>query len=179
MPTKGRIQVAPGQTIESANWGNPLWDQSIQCFDTLADANGQYPQASRHVGSMIFTADTSSLYLWIASRWQQISTGAGFDTVAGVPITGVYDGTKPMRRIYRRFNQTTDANGFIDFALANTGIFYMAATVETPNNPPAIMLARATETTNALVRFQARVSTTGAALATAAVVGQQLVVYQT
>lgn len=179
MATKGRVQVAPGQTIASADWGNPLWDQSIQCFDTLADANNQFPAASRHPGAMIYTDDTDSLYLWLGARWQQLSAAVGFDTVSGTLITGAFDGTKPVRRLMRRFNTTTDVNGFIDLALTNTAILFMGATVETPNSPPVVLLARGTETTATLVRYQARVTTTGVALASAPVVGQQYIVYQT
>ena len=41
MATTGRKQVGPGQTISSV-WGNQVWDDSVQCFNSDADR----PQAS-------------------------------------------------------------------------------------------------------------------------------------
>jgi hypothetical protein len=66
----GRISVAPGQVISSAGWGNIVWDQSVQCFASMADVANQYP--APHVGSVVFTEDTASLWVYIGNAWQPL-----------------------------------------------------------------------------------------------------------
>jgi len=71
----GRIIVAPGQTIESATWGNPVWDQSVQCFDSAASRATQFP--TPHAGAVTFLADVGRLEVWLGSVWAGIA-GTGF-----------------------------------------------------------------------------------------------------
>lgn len=58
----GREQVAPGQTVAS-NWGNDVWDQSVQCFTNGADRDNQYP--SPHPGSVAYMEDTQLLVIFV------------------------------------------------------------------------------------------------------------------
>jgi hypothetical protein len=84
MPT-GRIQVAPGQTIVSAGWGNPLWDHSVQCFASAADRANQFPNPQP--GAMSFTEDTKTLWVYVNGAWTQIGMGATASGNLQVPIT--------------------------------------------------------------------------------------------
>ena len=63
----GRVQVSPGQTISSASWGNPVWDQSINCFATTADRDTQWP--TPHEGSECYTVDTGSPWVYRSGAW--------------------------------------------------------------------------------------------------------------
>ncbi|HEY7487132.1 MAG TPA: hypothetical protein VH912_21935 [Streptosporangiaceae bacterium] len=72
MPT-GRIQVAPGQTIVSAGWGNPLWDHSVQAFASAADRDNQFP--APQPGAMSFTEDTKTLWVFVSGAWVPVPTG--------------------------------------------------------------------------------------------------------
>jgi hypothetical protein len=67
MATTGRIVVAPGQTIDAVGWGQPVWDQSVQCFDSAADRDNQWP--APHAGSMCYTADTRTLWQHDGTSW--------------------------------------------------------------------------------------------------------------
>jgi hypothetical protein len=81
MATTGRIVVAPGQTIDAVGWGQPVWDQSVQCFDSPADRDNQY--AAPHDGALCFTADTGSLWIRRAGAWVlQPAPGVGRGTLA-------------------------------------------------------------------------------------------------
>jgi len=71
MPTKGRVQVAPGQVIQSSQWGNPLWDQSVQCFANAADRATQYP--APHEGSLSFLEDTKRLDKYAGGAWVSVA----------------------------------------------------------------------------------------------------------
>ena len=75
----GRVQVSPGQTISSASWGNPIWDQSVNCFASAADRDTQWP--SPHDGSVAFQADTQTLWVHKAGAWHGLPMG-----VVGVAI---------------------------------------------------------------------------------------------
>lgn len=63
----GRVQVSPGQTISSASWGNPVWDQSINVFADAPSRDSQWP--SPHEGSECYTLDTSSPWVYRAGAW--------------------------------------------------------------------------------------------------------------
>jgi hypothetical protein len=63
----GRVQVSPGQTISSASWGNPVWDQSINCFNSTADRDTQW--LTPHEGAECFTVDTGSPWVYRAGAW--------------------------------------------------------------------------------------------------------------
>lgn len=73
MTATGRIVVAPGQTIESAAWGNPVWDHSVQCFASAADRTSQFPVP--HEGAMTFLEDTHWLYVYAAGDWRVVRGG--------------------------------------------------------------------------------------------------------
>lgn len=63
----GRKQVAPRQTIAS-QWGNWVWDQSIQTFATLNDRNTQFPSPPR--GACCAIDDhPGMLFMWDGARW--------------------------------------------------------------------------------------------------------------
>lgn len=96
----GRVQVAPGQTISSASWGNPVWDQSINCFASAADRDSQW--LSPHVGAECYTLDTDSPWVYRTGGWKgrakgwmasavgpatQTDTGSTATAVISVPVT--------------------------------------------------------------------------------------------
>jgi hypothetical protein len=81
MATTGRIVVAPGQTIDAVGWGQPVWDQSVQCFDSPADRDNQY--AAPHDGAVCFTADTGTLWVRRSGVWvPQLAAGSPRGTLA-------------------------------------------------------------------------------------------------
>lgn len=67
LATTGRVQVSPGQTISSASFGNPVWDQSINCFNSAADRDAQWP--TPHDGSVCYTVDTQTLWVRRSGVW--------------------------------------------------------------------------------------------------------------
>jgi hypothetical protein len=66
----GRVQVSPGQTIQS-QWGNTVWDQSIQCFANNGDRDTQY--TAPHEGAMCFTNDLKILWVYRNGAWVEAS----------------------------------------------------------------------------------------------------------
>ena len=101
----GRVQVAPGQTISSATWGNPVWDQSVNCFASAADRDAQWP--SPHDGSVCYTVDQAVLWLRMGGIWKVVSAaihagmyrGAAFNVnntlVAAAPFDTAEPGSTP------------------------------------------------------------------------------------
>ena len=67
MPTRGRQQVSPGQTIQSAQWGNPVWDQSVQAFENAADRDNQFPAPQE--GAVCYLADVDGWTGFQNGRW--------------------------------------------------------------------------------------------------------------
>jgi hypothetical protein len=67
----GRISVAPGETIQSAEWGNPLWDHSVMCFATTADRTAQFP--SPQEGSLTWIEDVNRLQVRRAGAWVNVA----------------------------------------------------------------------------------------------------------
>lgn len=66
----GRKVVAPGQTIESAAWGNPLWDHSVQAFVSAADRGSQFP--APHEGALTYLEDLDDLEVRAAGAWHKV-----------------------------------------------------------------------------------------------------------
>lgn len=96
----GRVQVSPGQTISSASWGNPVWDQSINCFASTTDRDSQWP--TPHEGSECYTVDTGSPWVYRSGAWHgrpkgfigsvigpatQTDAGATAVNVLSLPVT--------------------------------------------------------------------------------------------
>jgi hypothetical protein len=61
----GHVTVSPGQTIASSSWGNPVWNQSIQCFASTSDRDAQWPTPTD--GAMCYTVDTQSFWQYRAT----------------------------------------------------------------------------------------------------------------
>lgn len=76
----GRVQVSPGQTISSASWGNPVWDQSVNCFASAADRDAQWP--APHDGSICWQADTNTFWARRAGVWRGLPMGVLAQVVA-------------------------------------------------------------------------------------------------
>jgi len=77
----GRKVVAPGQTITS-EWGNAVWDQSVNVFTSPADRDSQWP--SPHDGAMAYTTDSKSYWHRVGGQWLQARTELTFGwNVAG------------------------------------------------------------------------------------------------
>ena len=66
----GRIQVGPGQIVDS-DWGNTVFDQSVQTFASAADRTGQWP--APHVGAMSYLQDTNTLQVKMPAGWQSVT----------------------------------------------------------------------------------------------------------
>lgn len=111
----GRKTVAPGQTIAS-DWGNLVWDQSVQTFANAAARTTQFP--SPKPGAMSYLEDTKRLEIYTGSAW----VGVGPNTIAnwGAVVWGTYS-NKPVD-IRGGFVETavSAASGF-DIAV-NTGV---------------------------------------------------------
>jgi hypothetical protein len=69
----GRVQVSPGQTISSASWGNPVWDQSVNCFNTAADRDSQW--LTPHDGSICWQADSNTFWVRRNGVWRGLPMG--------------------------------------------------------------------------------------------------------
>lgn len=75
----GRVQVSPGQSISSSSWGNPVWDQSVNVFNTAADRDSQWP--TPHEGSMCYQLDSHTPWMYRSGAWHGIPLGiVGFAT---------------------------------------------------------------------------------------------------
>ena len=70
---EGRTTVGPGQVIGS-DWGNTVWDQSIQTFASSADRATQYP--APHEGAAAWLEDTNRLDVWDGSQWRTVLLGS-------------------------------------------------------------------------------------------------------
>jgi hypothetical protein len=66
----GRIQVSPGQTIQSAQWGNIVFDQSVIPFLNAADRDAQWPAPKE--GAVCYLLDVHRLYLYEPGGWQPV-----------------------------------------------------------------------------------------------------------
>ena len=66
MAATGRKTVAPGQTIAS-QWGNLVWDQSIQDFASGPDRTTQFPTPKP--GNATWLEDIKALHVWDGTRW--------------------------------------------------------------------------------------------------------------
>ena len=87
MPTRGRIQVSPGQVIQSAQWGNVVWDQSVNAFANAADRTAQWPNPQE--GALSYLADLRRWYGYTAGAWTPIGVAlsvAGQVDYTGAPI---------------------------------------------------------------------------------------------
>lgn len=91
----GRKQVAPRQTIAS-QWGNEVWDQSVQTFASKADRDTQFP--TPHLGACCALDTHPGLLLqWDGNGWlttysaKVVSTTNAFGTAVHAlpyPFTG-------------------------------------------------------------------------------------------
>lgn len=92
---KGHVVVGPGQTIAS-DWGNTVWNQSVQTFASAADRTSQYPTPLD--GAMSYLEDTDNLYVYSKGAWLIAAPGAvSFGASASVTIPANTDyGVGPM-----------------------------------------------------------------------------------
>lgn len=67
---EGRRQVGPGQTI-AADWGNAVWDQSVQTFTSAADRDNQFPNPQR--GAVTYLEDLDRVEIRGATSWMAIA----------------------------------------------------------------------------------------------------------
>jgi hypothetical protein len=124
----GRVQVSPGQTISSASWGNPVWDQSVNCFASPTDRDSQWP--SPHDGSVCYTADLGFLWVRRAGVWRGLPTGvlAQASSVANSPSTTTNvtwfsapavstDGVRRLKISYTAFLNAGTANDVVNVRL--------------------------------------------------------------
>jgi hypothetical protein len=70
----GRRQVAPGQVIAS-DWGNVVWDQSVQTFATAADRTTQFPAPK--AGATSWLDDVKQLQTYTGTAWKVLYDAAG------------------------------------------------------------------------------------------------------
>jgi hypothetical protein len=134
MATTGRKQVAPGGLIQSAAWGNPLWDQSLQCFNSAADRDNQYPAGSWHAGAQVWLDDLKQVQVYTGTAWRVVHAELGTtgNTLAGV----AFDPTKHRQATYVfRTSVTTNAFGQINVPISGLFLGYVAAHVQPYNRP--------------------------------------------
>lgn len=62
----GRKTVAPGQVVAS-DWGNTVWDQSVQQFASAADRSTQFPAPKK--GAMSWLDDKARPEWWDGTAW--------------------------------------------------------------------------------------------------------------
>lgn len=110
----GRVVVSPGQTISSSSWGNPVWDQSINCFASTADRDTQWP--TPHEGSECFTVDTGSPWIYRAGAWHGRPKGYVASAVGPVSAVSVASNTTIMSLtapvvVGRKYRISTYAGG--------------------------------------------------------------------
>lgn len=69
----GRKQVAPRTTIAS-QWGNEVWDQSIQTFATITDRDTQFPAPKKGACCML-DSHSGILMRYDGTGWYGTQTG--------------------------------------------------------------------------------------------------------
>ena len=67
---KGHVVVGPGQTIAS-DWGNTVWNQSVQTFASAADRTNQWPNPTE--GSLSWLDDVDALQIYRAGVWGSVA----------------------------------------------------------------------------------------------------------
>jgi hypothetical protein len=92
----GRRTVAPGQDIAS-DWGNTVWDQSVQQFASAADRSTQFPAPK--AGAVSWLDDVKQLETYNGTAW--VGTGAAVSytaTVIGATVAspGANGYTQPL-----------------------------------------------------------------------------------
>jgi hypothetical protein len=70
MAAAGRRTVAPGQNIAS-DWGNVVWDQSVQRFDTAAQRASQW--AAPTEGALSWLDDSKALQMYRGGAWGSVA----------------------------------------------------------------------------------------------------------
>lgn len=65
--TTGRLTVGPGQTLDPYGWGNPVWDQTVNCFNSAADRANQW--SAPHTGSLSWLDDSGTLWVYRGTAW--------------------------------------------------------------------------------------------------------------
>ena len=106
MATTGRRTVAPGQVVAS-DWGNTVWDQSVQQFDSAAQRATQYPAPK--LGSISWLEDKGRLEKYNGGRWEALPPAAFIGNgvfLQIVPYVG-----QPVTRVTGNNTVTTDASG--------------------------------------------------------------------
>jgi len=63
----GRKTVVVGQVIDPVQWGNPLWDQSIQTFASAAARTAQFPAPLQ--GAVTWLEDSKRLEVFNGTAW--------------------------------------------------------------------------------------------------------------
>jgi hypothetical protein len=110
----GHQVVAPGQTVAS-DWGNHVWDQSVQCFASAADRDTQYP--TPHAGAVCYTIDTGMIWVHRAGAWAPVSgITPGSNAMIGTIAPG-----RPVLRSTGWTGNSTDGNGLSTIALSPLG----------------------------------------------------------
>lgn len=151
---------------------------------------GLLPVSSAAVRDALFAAPVEGMwvddlnvggaYRYSGSAWQPETNL--FATSTGTPISGTFDATKPIRRLYRRQSGTSDGGGLIPVTLANTCVLAVNLTLElgaSGSLGTLILRNGVTETTSAQVVVQMRNLTgTGAAMPTTAYVISGTIDYQ-
>lgn len=85
MASTGRQTVAPGQTIAS-QWGNLVWDQSINCFDTVGARDTQWPAPAD--GASCYIVATRTLYNRQSGAWRPVLVTAHANVTLAQVIPG-------------------------------------------------------------------------------------------
>jgi hypothetical protein len=68
----GRKTVAPGQVVAS-DWGNTVWDQSVQTFASAADRATQFPAPK--AGAVTWLDDVKRIEVFNGTAWADLPGG--------------------------------------------------------------------------------------------------------
>jgi len=128
----GRKSVAPGQVVAS-DWGNLVWDQSIQCFTSAADRDNQYPVSAAHPGALCYLEDAKQIQVFTNGAWKV--AGADISTtgtvLAGVPYNPVIH--RPHTYLFHA-SVSTNQYGQINVPVSNAGFLGYCAALSNMNN---------------------------------------------
>lgn len=113
--SRGRVRVGPGQGIAS-DWGNAVWDQSVQTFANAADRTNQYPNPTE--GSMSYLEDRKLLYVYRSGAWQPVGPQGWAGMAVGAVVWGTFDFNKVVRILGGYFEASTNAASACEFDIS-------------------------------------------------------------
>lgn len=72
--------VAPGETIESGAWGNPIRDRTVQRYASVASRDALNPTPTQ--GDLAYLEDTDRIQVFAIAAWVDLINAAGTSAIA-------------------------------------------------------------------------------------------------